>query len=156
MGEGLRTDEEMKETHSEQRSFRGENDGMGGRAQESSSSFGNLKQSKPKDESQDVKIARDQPYVYVQETYHVEWCLTPEEAEEFVKESKTKKGKHIEDFRRGTRRPDHVGQSVQVQDSRTHFGRCEGSTEENWQDLSADMDRDRKDKTVIEGERENK
>ncbi len=123
----------MKETHGEQRSFRREDEGMGGRAQESSSSFGNLKQSKSQEEKKDVKIPRDQPYVYVQETYHVEWRFTPEEAEEFVKESKAEKRKHLEDFRRGTRRPEHVDQSVQVQDSRTHFGRSENSTDEKYQ-----------------------
>ena len=128
---------------------------MGGRAQESSSSFGNLKQSHPQEENQDTKIPRDQPFVYVQETYHVEWRFTPEEAEEFVQESKKSKGKHLDDFKRGTRRPEHVGQSVQVQDSSTHFGRGEGTTEDT-STVSPDMDRDRKDKTVIEGEADNK
>ncbi len=49
-----------------------------------------------------------------------------------------------------------MGQSVQVQDSRTHFGRSEETTAEDTSKVSPDMERDRKDKTVIEGEGENK
>ena len=45
LGEGLRTDEEMKIPYSEQRTFKREDEGMGGRAQESTSSFGGLKNS---------------------------------------------------------------------------------------------------------------
>ena len=51
LGEGLRTDEEMKIPHGEQRTFKREDEGMGGRAQESTSSFGGLKHSEaPKNE----------------------------------------------------------------------------------------------------------
>ena len=61
---------------------------MGGRAQESTSSFGGLKQSEAptKEEKNKASTERNEPYVYVQETYHVEWKFTPEEAEDFVKE----------------------------------------------------------------------
>ena len=39
----MRTHDEMKVPHSEHHIFRREDEGMGGRAQESTSSFGNLK-----------------------------------------------------------------------------------------------------------------
>ena len=115
----------MKVPHSEQRTFKREDDGMGGRAQESTSSFGGLKYSEApkKDEQSKASVERDEPYVYVQETYHVEWKFTPEEAEDFIKECQRNRGKHLDDFKRGSRRPDHVGQSVQIQDTLSYFSR---------------------------------
>ena len=63
-------------------------------------------------------MSEDENYIFVQETYMVEYRVSRDEADNFLQESRKK---NIKDFSRGSKTPIRFNQSVSVQDSHSMY-----------------------------------
>ncbi len=89
-------------------------------------------------------IPEDENYIYIQESYQVEWRMNREEAENFMREGHRKS---IDDFAKGSKKPERINQTVQVQDSRAQF--APGSGDKG--SMLEEQENENKEPTVSKG-----